>query len=115
MNEFIEKRDFYRMVVNGEVRYRINGESQIATGTVKNLSNSGLLMTADRDIPPATKLTLAIIPGHSITPPLLAEASVIRCDNGDDDPYDIACTIDRILAESDIGPELLEDISTTSV
>ncbi|MES9992543.1 MAG: PilZ domain-containing protein [Candidatus Thiodiazotropha sp.] len=115
MHDFTEKRDFYRMVVNGEVRYRIIGEGQVSNGRVKNLSNSGLLMTSDREIPQATKLNLAIIPGQSITPPLLAEASVIRCDSAGSDTYDIACTIDRILAESDIGPELLEGLSTSSV
>lgn len=105
MNDFIEKRDFYRMVVDGEVRYRINGESQIFTGTVKNLSNAGLLMTVDREIAPGTKLTIAIVPGHTITPPLLADASVIRSDTVTNDQYSIACTIDRILAQSDTEPD----------
>ncbi|MET0069413.1 MAG: PilZ domain-containing protein [Candidatus Thiodiazotropha sp.] len=114
MNDFIEKRDFYRMVVNGEIRYRIDGEGQVSGGKVVNLSNSGLLMTTDREIAPGTTLTLAILPGQSITPPLLADASVIRCDSSGDDRYNIACTIDRILAESDTGPDLLEGVSSTS-
>jgi hypothetical protein len=105
MNDFIEKRDFYRMVVDGDVRYRVDGESQVSTGSVKNLSNSGLLMISDRDISPGTKMTIAIVPGHAITPPLLADARVIRCDSGDSNTYNIACTIERILAESDTGPD----------
>ena len=105
MNDFIEKRDFYRMAVDGDVRYRIDDESQIFTGTVKNLSNSGLLMASDREITPGTRITIAIIPGHAITPPLLADAKVIRCDSGINDLFDIACTIERILAESDTGPD----------
>ncbi|MES9944861.1 MAG: PilZ domain-containing protein [Candidatus Thiodiazotropha sp.] len=104
MNDFIEKRDFYRMAVDGEVRYRIDGESQLSAATIKNLSNSGLLMAADREIAPGAKITIAIVPGHTITPPLLAEASVIRSDATDDGHYHVACTIDRILAESDTGP-----------
>ncbi|MEW8029375.1 MAG: PilZ domain-containing protein [Candidatus Thiodiazotropha sp.] len=104
MNDFIEKRDFYRMVVDGEVRYRIDGESQISTGIVKNLSTSGLLMTSGREVAPGTKMTIAIIPGHAITPPLLADAKVIRSDSADSDQFNIACTIERILAESDTGP-----------
>jgi hypothetical protein len=105
MNDFIEKRDFYRMVVDGDVRYRVEGESQVSSGSVKNLSNSGLLMVSDRDVSPGTKMTIAIIPGHAITPPLLADARVIRCDPSDSDRYNIACTIERILAESDTGPD----------
>ncbi len=114
MNDFIEKRDFYRMVVNGEVRYRISGESQIATGKVRNLSNSGLLMSTDRELANGTKLTLAIIPGQTITPPLLAEASVIRSDAAGGEIYSIACTIDRILAESDLEPGLHKELSITT-
>jgi hypothetical protein len=105
MNDFFEKRDFYRMVVDGEVRYRIDGESQVSSGSVKNLSNSGLMMASDREITPGTKITVAIIPGHAITPPLMAEAKVIRCDSGDSSQFNIACTIERILAESDTGPD----------
>jgi hypothetical protein len=105
MMEFSEKRDFHRMVVDGEVRYRIEDESQISSGTVKNLSNSGLLMASDKEILPGTRMTLSIIPGHAITPPLLAEAKVIRCESGENDQYNIACTIERILAESETGPD----------
>jgi hypothetical protein len=105
MNDFVEKRDFYRMAVDGDVRYRIEGESQVSTGSVKNLSNSGLLMISGRDITPGTRMTLAIMPGHAITPPLLAEAAVIRCDSVDNGSYNVACTIERILAESDTGPD----------
>ena len=105
MNDFIEKRDFYRMAVDGEVRYRIDGESLLSTASIKNLSNSGLLMTADRELAPGAKIIIAIIPGHTITPPLLAEASVIRSDATDSNHYNVACTIDRILAESDTGPD----------
>ncbi|MES9969152.1 MAG: PilZ domain-containing protein [Candidatus Thiodiazotropha sp.] len=104
MNDFIEKRDFYRMAVDGEVRYRLDGESELSAATIKNLSNSGLLMSADRELPPGAKITIAIIPGHTITPPLLAEASVIRSDTVASGHYNVACTIDRILAETDTGP-----------
>jgi hypothetical protein len=105
MNDYIEKRDFYRMVVDGEVKFRIEGESLVSTAKVMNLSNSGLLMAADREIPTGTKITLAIIPGQAITPPLYADALVIRCDNADDGQFHVASTIERILAESDTGPD----------
>jgi hypothetical protein len=105
MNDFTEKRDFYRMLVDGEVKYRIEGDGQISSGKVKNLSNSGLLMVSDQEISNGTTLTVAIIPGHSITPPLLAEALVMRCETGSGDNFNIACTIKRILTESDTGPD----------
>jgi hypothetical protein len=105
MNDYIEKRDFYRMVVDGEVKYRIEGESQVSSAKVMNLSNSGLLMAADREITSGTKMTIAIIPGQAITPPLMADALVIRCDSAGSGQYHIASTIERILAESDTGPD----------
>ncbi|MCU7920143.1 MAG: PilZ domain-containing protein [Candidatus Thiodiazotropha sp. (ex Dulcina madagascariensis)] len=103
MNDFTEKRDFYRMAVDGQVRFRINGDKQISTGVVKNLSSTGLLMTFDKEIAPGTKMSVEISPGKSVTPPLSAEASVVRSDRGDQDGYNIACSIDRILAESEVG------------
>jgi hypothetical protein len=105
MNDYIEKRAFYRMAVDGEVKYRIEGESQVSSATVKNLSNAGLLMASDRELSTGTKITIAIIPVHAITPPLLADALVIRCDTENDSLYNVACTIERILADSDTGPD----------
>ncbi|MCU7895707.1 MAG: hypothetical protein KZQ62_12860, partial [Candidatus Thiodiazotropha sp. (ex Lucinoma aequizonata)] len=37
MNDFTEKRDYYRIAVDGEVRFRIDGENQVSSGIVKNL------------------------------------------------------------------------------
>ncbi|MCU7905833.1 MAG: PilZ domain-containing protein [Candidatus Thiodiazotropha sp. (ex Epidulcina cf. delphinae)] len=105
MNDFTEKRDYYRMAVDGQVRFRINGDKQISTGVVKNLSSIGLLMAFDREIAPGTKMSVEIIPGKAVTPPLSAKASVLRSDRGDEDGYNIACSIDRILAESEIGSD----------
>ncbi|MCU7891501.1 MAG: PilZ domain-containing protein [Candidatus Thiodiazotropha sp. (ex Ustalcina ferruginea)] len=107
MNDFTEKRDYYRMAVDGEVRFRKDGENQVSSGIVKNLSSAGLLMSFEKEMAPGTKLTIMIIPGQAITPPLSAKASVIRSDHLDNDQFNIACTIDRILAESEIEIELL--------
>jgi len=101
MNDFTEKRDFYRMAVNGEVRFRIDGENQVFSGVVKNLSNTGLLMAFGKGIEAGTKINVVIMPGQAITPPLSAEASVIRSDQQENDLYNIACTIDRIIPESE--------------
>jgi hypothetical protein len=105
MNDFSEKRDFYRMAVDGEVRFRIDGESQVLSGIVQNLSATGLLMASEKEVAPGTRINVSIMPGQAITPPLSAEASVIRSDRQQNDQYNIACTIDRILADSEIGDE----------
>ncbi|MCU7813892.1 MAG: PilZ domain-containing protein [Candidatus Thiodiazotropha sp. (ex Lucinoma kastoroae)] len=107
MNDFTEKRDYHRMAVEGEVRFRIDGENQVSSGIVKNLSSTGLLMSFEKEMAPGTKLIIMISPDQTITPPLSAKASVIRSDRLNNDQFTIACTIDRILAESEIEIDLL--------
>jgi hypothetical protein len=45
------------------------------------------------------------MPGKSITPPLAAYVKVLRCDPSEDGRYTLACSLVRILEESEHGPD----------
>jgi hypothetical protein len=105
MNDFSEKRSFYRMAVNGPVKFRINGDNQVSTGSVINLSSSGLLIAFDEEIPVNTNMAVEITPTQTITPPLAAEVTVLRNDPCEVSGYRVACSINKILSEDEIGPD----------
>jgi hypothetical protein len=105
MNDFSEKRNFYRMAVNGAVKFRIDGDSEVSTGTVVNLSSSGLLMAFEREIPIATKMVVVITPAQTITPPLAAEVDVLRNEPSQQSGFHIACRIEKILPENAVSSD----------
>jgi hypothetical protein len=107
MNDFAEKRSFHRMAVNGPVRFRINGDPEISTGRVVNLSGNGLLIAHEREIPVDARLAVMITPTQAITPPLAAEVEVLRSDPNESEGFQTACRIVKILADSEIGPDFL--------
>ncbi|MEJ2608598.1 MAG: PilZ domain-containing protein [Candidatus Thiodiazotropha sp.] len=105
MNDFSEKRSFYRMAVNGPVKFRINGDSQVSKGSVMNLSSTGLLIAFEKAIPIDARMFVEITPTQSITPPLAAEVSVLRSDQDKQKGFLIACRIEKILSEDETGPD----------
>jgi hypothetical protein len=105
MNDFAEKRDFYRMGVECPAQFRIQGEADVNEGTVKNLSAAGLLIVSPLEIDPGTRLAVHIVPAQRITPPLSATANVVRSTAAGDGRFEIACTIERILGEEEAGPD----------
>ena len=105
MTEFAEKRDFYRMGVDCPARFRVQGGDTVDDGIIKNLSASGLLILAPQEVSPGTHLRVRIIPVNSITPPLSANASVLRSEPSDAGGYEIACSIDQILGEEEAGAD----------
>jgi hypothetical protein len=105
MHNYSEKRGFQRMPMECPVRFRIQGDEKLSVAIVKDLSSSGLLILAEQAIPAGTQLALEILPGKSITPPLCAEAHVIRSDADEAGNFHIACGIDRIFDEHEAGPD----------
>ncbi|KRT53997.1 PilZ domain-containing protein [endosymbiont of Ridgeia piscesae] len=105
MLDYAEKRDFVRMEMDCPARFRISGQPQLATGIVRNLSSSGLLLEFDQELATGTELALEILPGKSITPPFAAILSVIRSSPIEHANFSIACAIERILGEKDTGPD----------
>jgi len=108
MQDYSEKRDFYRMAVDCAARYRVDGADAVQPATVKDLSAGGLQLRTDHEVESGVSLNVAIQPGKAITPPLHAVVRVIRCTPADDGPggrFSIACTIERMLSVDEAGPE----------
>jgi hypothetical protein len=101
MNDFAEKRSFHRMGVEAPAQYILQGAEEIANGRVKNLSAAGLLLLTSQEISPGTKLSIHIVPSQPITPPFSASLSVVRSNAADGGGFEIACSIERILAQDE--------------
>ncbi len=91
--DYAEKRDFFRidMKVDCAVEFKVQGSERSEKGTVKNLSGKGLFFWADRTIAPETRLQVIMRPIQPLTPPLEAEATVLRCDPTEDGRFAVAC------------------------
>jgi hypothetical protein len=95
VNDYAEKRDFQRMVIDSVLSFSIKGGSKSYDGNVINLSSKGILFTSTEVIKEGSGLSIVLTPSNSITPPMLADAAVTRViDNKS--MYEIACTIDKI-------------------
>jgi hypothetical protein len=108
MQEYSEKRDFYRMAVDGAARYRVEGTDTVRDATVKDLSAGGIQLRTDHEVDAGAILNVEIQPGKAITPPLHAVAKVIRCvpaEAWQGGGFSIACTIERMLSVDEAGPE----------
>lgn len=105
MQDYSEKRDFYRMAVDCAARYRVNGADTVQSATVKDLSAGGVQLRIDQELAAGATLNVEIQPGKAITPPLHAVVKVIRCTPAEDDPraFSIACSIERMLSVEEAG------------
>lgn len=104
MQDYSEKRDFYRMALNCKARYRVEGGSAVEQATVKDLSAGGLQLQTTSEVDAGATLNVEIQPGKSITPPLHAVVEVIRCAAGSEG-YTVACSIERMLPVDEVGPD----------
>ena len=100
MLDYAEKRNFPRMCIDCATRFRVVGEDRVVSCIAKDLSSSGLLLHTDQELEAGCQLNVEIRPGKNITPPLYAEAEVVRCDR-DGDNYAVACVILRMFAEEE--------------
>ncbi len=99
MQEYAEKRDFPRMVVNCDAKLIQEGSGETYEAFVKDLSGSGLLIWVDRTVETGSILSIEIKPGSDITPPLSARIKVIRCQPMDDAEagrFSVACQIEKV-------------------
>ena len=105
MLDYAEKRDFPRMPMDCPARLRLLDTDQADNALVRNLRSNGLLLLYPRALEPGSRLNLEIIPGKSVTPPLAATARVLRSNQVGDGNFHIACQIERILPEREVGPD----------
>lgn len=98
-DNYAEKRDFYRMVIDCPIRYRKQGQEKSEAGLVKDLSASGLSFECVEELQSGESLEVVIKPLNEVTPPFAAVVSVIRCTRLDENSAVLtaACGIDHIL------------------
>ncbi len=90
------KRDHHRMAVQAEGKYRRPAEHSFSECTVCDLSATGMLLQVAEAIGTGEILDITIEPKNTITPALHAEAEAVRCEKNEDH-YDVACKITKIL------------------
>lgn len=95
-----EKRDFQRMAIECVMTYRSESDDRSGEGSVKNLSAKGFLLEVEDEFESKVKLLVKLTPVNSITPPMEAEASVIRSTPVEGSVpirFEVACEIIKIL------------------
>lgn len=105
MLDYSEKRDFLRMNMECPARFRADGAEQTDYAVVENLSATGVLLKTEKPVEEGIQLSLEVMPGKTITPPLSAYVTVLRCSPHDDGNFSVACTIEQVLQETEIGPD----------
>jgi hypothetical protein len=97
MTDYSEKRDFQRMALDCSLEYSTADDDITYQGKVQNLSAKGILFLGDKELALGTKIKITVSPVHDITPPMVADVSVTRCDKHDDGSYHVAGEILHIL------------------
>jgi len=88
-----DNRTFARMDVESDVRFKIDGENVLCKGELINLSAQGLAFETQQDLAQDTELFLEVNSGGDAVPPLMANATVLRCDESPQGTYQVACTM----------------------
>ena len=99
MQDYREKRDLPRMQLDCPAHFEMLDDGAAGTATVHNLSGGGILMSFDRALEAGRLLRVRIDPVRDLTPPMVAEVRVLRCDlqSDSDGHYAVAGEITRIL------------------
>jgi hypothetical protein len=97
MTDYSEKRDFQRMALDCSLEYTTADDGKTYQGKVQNLSAKGILFQGDKEIALGVQIRITVSPVHDITPPMVADVSVTRCDKHDDGIYHVAGEILQIL------------------
>ena len=94
-----DQRDFHRMTVECEIKYRKPGTNDYQQGKANNISAGGLQFTCAENLGAGDEVEVLIEPGVSLTPPLHAMVEVVRTEESPDSPgeYRVACNIRQIL------------------
>jgi len=91
--DYSEKRNFFRMNIECNAEYIVNGSGNRKSGFVSDLSGDGISLIADQSVEPGTEVRVSIQPENSVTPPLDVVMEVIRCEQQDQENYLVAGNI----------------------
>lgn len=75
--DFDEKRDFFRVDVDTEIRISVDGKEELL-GQVKNLSGRGMMFISETELEKESIVEVQINPQTVIAPPLHANVRVVR-------------------------------------
>lgn len=93
--DYSEKRNFFRMNIDCDMEYTVNGSDAKKSGVVRNLSGNGILFMVDQQVEPGTEVHVYITPENSVTPPLNITVEVLRCDQKKTNQFEIAANITK--------------------
>lgn len=93
--DYSEKRNFFRMNLDCNMEYTVNGSGNKLCGLIKNLSGSGISFFSQQAITAGTEIQVSIKPENPITPALDLTIEVIRCNDAGNKQYEIAGNITR--------------------
>lgn len=96
MLEYDEKRNYIRMDVDCEIKFKLADSDETMIGRCTNLSGAGVSFTTDRPFDPGLAMEVSITPKNNITPPMTAFIEVVRCEKETDGQYQIAASIKSI-------------------
>ncbi len=91
--DYSEKRNFFRMNLECNAQYTINGSGNQKLGKVSDLSGDGISIIADQSVTPGTEVRVSIQPENDVTPPLEVVMEVLRCEEQDADNFLLAGNI----------------------
>lgn len=92
--DYSEKRNYFRMNMDCNVEYSVNGYKEKKCGQLKTLSGSGISFVCEQAVKPGTEVHVSITPENAITPPLHVTVEVLRC-QADGNQYEIAGNITK--------------------
>jgi len=98
--DYDEKRDFIRVEVDCDIRFKPQGTEQAAIGRLANLSGRGLMFIAANEIPVDTQVEIYVESDQQINAPLHAVVRVVRmAKQRRGDGYEIGAIITSVLDE----------------
>ena len=93
INDF-DQRVFPRVAINGEVKYKLEKESEFHPGMMINISQTGALISLDQQLPTEARLTLVMEADRENQSPIEITAEVIRiAENSSEYAYNYGCMI----------------------
>jgi hypothetical protein len=92
--DYAEKRNYFRMNMDCNVEYSVNGNKEKQCGQLKSLSGNGVSFMSAQAVQPGTEVQVSITPENSITPPLHVTVEVLRC-QAEGNKFEIAGNITR--------------------
>lgn len=93
--DYSEKRDFIRMQVSTDTEIHYKG--QVFSATCLDLSSNGALISSETSLEVNSEIVLSIQSGGGETPPLQAQATILRIKRGEGNLYQYGVSIDSFV------------------